>query len=397
MKKQDKRNKLLNFFRNKEKQKVSFTYDEAALATGYKVHSVSKFVSEHLKGKYIFQDKRPNWYCQGLLALSDDEFLRLTSQSTQALVLSDDDKFYNKLIQRSLDAFTIALEVYNRPSLGNRVEAFTIMMTNAWELLLKSQILKAKGYDALIDSDGRSISITEALNYKYPHDSADKDNLNELISLRNHSVHLLLPEIQPQLSRLFQTTVLLYQEEFAHQQGYAPLADQNVGMLSLVIDGPEPDIAVVKEEYGDKIAQHVNGFLERFKSLEQRHNSNRFAIHIEYKLALTKKPGKGDLTFGTGPDGTHTVFIDRPKNLKDTHPLYEGLAIKEINRLQNNVVINTYSFRAIVKKHKVKVKPEFFDHTDRPRYSYSFIDWFTKNLTQPNWLEKAIADTKGKK
>ncbi|TWX69705.1 DUF3644 domain-containing protein [Colwellia demingiae] len=390
MTKQDKRHNILSFFREKEKLNQTFTYAETAKATGYKVDSIRKFVSEHLKGKFVFQKKRPNLYSQGLLSISDDDFLRITSQSIQAKILTDDQKLYNKLIKRSLNAFTVALEVYNRPSLENRVEAFTIMMTNAWELLLKSQVLKSKGFDSLIDSDGKSIPISEAVNYKYPNDSADKDNLNQLISLRNDAIHLLLPEIQPQLSRLFQTTVLLYQEEFAHQEGYAPLADQSVGMLSLVIDGPEPDIALVKEEYGNKTAVQVNHFLEKFKKLEKKHKSNRFAIHIEYKLALTKKPGVGDLTFGTGPDGTHTVFVDRPKNLKITHPFYEKSAINEINEKQSLSVITNYSFRAVVKKHKIKNRTEYFDLTDRPRYSAVFIEWFVKNLTQPNWLQKSL-------
>lgn len=78
MVKQDKRNILLSFFRDKERQKISFTYAEVALATGYKVDSISKFVSENLKGKYIFQNKRSNWYCQRLLAISDDDFLGLS-------------------------------------------------------------------------------------------------------------------------------------------------------------------------------------------------------------------------------------------------------------------------------------------------------------------------------
>jgi hypothetical protein len=396
MAKKDKRSELLAFFRDKEKRNIPFTYVEAVTATGYKINSINKFVSEHLKGKYIFQDKKPYWYSQGLLSISDDDFFRMTSQSTQANVLTDDEKLYHKLIKRSLNAFTVALEVYNRPSLENRVEAFTIMMTNAWELLLKSQILKAKGFDSLIDSAGKSIPIGEAVNFKYPYDSADKDNINQLISLRNDAIHLLLPEIQPQLSRLFQTTVLLYQEEFAHQEGYAPLADQNVGMLSLVIDGPEPDITLVKEEYGHKTAVQVSEFLSKFKNLEQKHGSNRFAINIEYKLALTKKPGPGDLTFGAGPDGTHTVFIDRPKNLKITHPFYEKESINEINKKQTKSVINNYSFRAVVKKHKIKNKSEYFDLTDRPRYSTSFIDWFVNNLKQPNWLHKSLPNKSAK-
>lgn len=219
MTKQDKRHKILSFLREKERFNLTFTHAEAAKATGYKVDSIRKFVSEHLKGKFVFQNTRPHLHSQGLLSISDDDFLRITSQSIQAKVLTDDQKLYNKLIKRSLNAFTVALEVYNRPSLENRVEAFTIMMTNAWELLLKSQVLKSKGFDSLIDSDGKSISISEAVNYKYPNDSADKDNLNQLISLRNDAIHLLLPEIQPQLSRLFQTTVLLYQRSLPIKKG----------------------------------------------------------------------------------------------------------------------------------------------------------------------------------
>lgn len=391
MTKKDQRSALLAYFRDKEKIKQSFTYVEASLETGYKAHSISKFVSEHLKGRFVFQTKRPYWYCQGLLTISDDEFLRITSQSTQASVLSDSEKMYVKLVKRSLNAFTIALEVYNRPSLENRVEAFTIMMANAWELLFKSQILKIKGLDGLYE-DGKSISMSDAIQFRYPNHCADKDNLSQLVSLRNDAVHLLLPEIQPQLSRLFQSSVLLYQEEFTHQEGYAPLSDQSIGMLSLVIDGPEPDIALLKKEYGQKTADEVARFLEKFTKLEHQHNSDRFAIHIDYKLVLTKKPGLSDLTFGAGADGKNTVFVDRPKNLKVTHPFYEKSAILEINKRQSTLVITSYSFRAVVKKHKIKIKSDFFDLTDRPRYSLSFIEWFVQNLKQPNWIQKALPD-----
>lgn len=69
MTKQDKRHKILSFFREKERLNLTFTYAEAAKATGYKVDSIRKFVSEHLKGKFVFQNKRPNLYSQGLLVM----------------------------------------------------------------------------------------------------------------------------------------------------------------------------------------------------------------------------------------------------------------------------------------------------------------------------------------
>jgi hypothetical protein len=76
--------------------------------------------------------------------------------------------------------------------------------------------------------------------------------------------------------------------------------------------------------------------------------------------------------------------------LKVTHPFYETTAIKDINERQTENVINNYSFRAVVKKHKIKNKAEYFDLTDRPRYSVSFIEWFRSNLKQPNWLQKSL-------
>ncbi len=105
---------------------------------------------------------------------------------------------------------------------------------------------------------------------------------------------------------------------------------------------------------------------------------------------LTNKPNEGDLTFGAGPNGVNTVFVDRPKNLKLTHPFYEKNAIEEINKGQKSFFINQYSFRAVVRKYSIKLKPIYFDHTDRPRYSHKFIQWFLNNLKHKNWLENIV-------
>jgi len=57
---EDKRSKLLAFFRDKETKKQKFTYAEAAISVGYKANSISKFVSEHLM--HILADhEHPFW------------------------------------------------------------------------------------------------------------------------------------------------------------------------------------------------------------------------------------------------------------------------------------------------------------------------------------------------
>ena len=46
-----------------------------------------------------------------------------------------------KLIEKSKEAFLMAIEIYNKPSIKYRVEGFSFFICNAWELMLKSKLL----------------------------------------------------------------------------------------------------------------------------------------------------------------------------------------------------------------------------------------------------------------
>nr|WP_245195834.1 DUF3644 domain-containing protein [Aeromonas sanarellii] len=163
MTREDKRILLLEFFREKEENNEYFSVAQAAAVTGYNPKSVIKYISEKLKGRFIFKSENNYFLSKGLTNISNDEFIRIMSQSTSSKEITPQEKMYQQLIKRSLDAFTLALEVYNRPSLCNRVEAFTIMMVNAWELFLKAEILDAFGEEKVFYKNGKSISISDAL------------------------------------------------------------------------------------------------------------------------------------------------------------------------------------------------------------------------------------------
>lgn len=46
------------------------------------------------------------------------------------------------LLARSQEAFLIAVELYNRPTITYRTESCSILLCNAWELMLKARIVK---------------------------------------------------------------------------------------------------------------------------------------------------------------------------------------------------------------------------------------------------------------
>lgn len=51
----------------------------------------------------------------------------------------DDKSIIEKLIQKSIEAFTVGIELYNKPTIKYRVEGFSFFACNAWELLSYSQ------------------------------------------------------------------------------------------------------------------------------------------------------------------------------------------------------------------------------------------------------------------
>lgn len=384
---------LLDELRTLEENGSEFTAREVAESVGYSVNSVNKYFNEKLKGKYVTKVSRSLWKCSGITQLSNDQFFLLMSQSQNTQGKSPDEVFSNQLIKRSHDAFTLALEVYNRPTLGNRVEAFTIMMVNAWELMLKSELAKRDGASSIFKDGNFSISIREAMSKLMdPSDNVFK-NLETLIDLRDQAIHLLIPELQPQLSRLFQATVLNYQKRYKLLMGNSPLAGQSVGLLSLIVDGFEPETAVIKETYGEFTACQVKSFLTKFTEIAKECDSDEFSISIDYKLALTKKSSESDLSLSLSDGGEKAIIIRETKGPDITHPYHQKTAIEKINARQEYVNITSHSFQAVVKKNKIqnsKCSNYHYELDGRHRYSEAFIEWFVNNLHQKNWLTGAL-------
>lgn len=69
----------------------------------------------------------------------------------------------NRLIEKSREAFTMAIEIYNRPTIKYRVEGFSFFICNAWELMLKAFLIKTKGEKSIYFKDGQTIPLSECL------------------------------------------------------------------------------------------------------------------------------------------------------------------------------------------------------------------------------------------
>ena len=85
-----------------------------------------------------------------------------------------------KLLAKSTDAFVMAIEVYNKPTIQYRIEGFSFFYINAWELLLKARIIETtKKENSIYKKKERnkkriSISLRDCLGVVFKEDDLVK-------------------------------------------------------------------------------------------------------------------------------------------------------------------------------------------------------------------------------
>ncbi len=130
------------------------------------------------------------------------------------------------LLEKSVHAALSAIEIYNKPDFKYREESFSILMVNAWELLLKARILqqnnnkltsiyvidpskkrkdgtpfKKPKYKTTRSGNYLSIEVTKAINVLALPERL-KENLVLLIEIRDNAIHFMNE------SKLFEKKVL---------------------------------------------------------------------------------------------------------------------------------------------------------------------------------------------
>ena len=89
----------------------------------------------------------------------------------------------SKLVDKSIEAFILGLEIYNKPTIRYRIEGFSFFICNAWELMLKAELLNRGesiyfsnhiSQNFLTINANYDILSSEQIRLKYPPEIAEK-------------------------------------------------------------------------------------------------------------------------------------------------------------------------------------------------------------------------------
>lgn len=315
----------------------------------------------------------------------------------------DTKELVERLLDKSKEAFAMAIELYNKPTIHYRVEGFAMFICNAWELMLKAHMLKEKGSKSIYykDNADRTLSLENCIQKVFTN---NKDplrlNLEKIVELRNTSTHFITEDYEMVYVPLFQACILNFNEKMMafHQIDMTKIIPQNFLSLSVSMKALSESEIVAK--YPEEIAKKILDMKNNVDALSIENNNAKFAIRIDHYHYITKNKDKA--TSFVKIDNTADANVKIIKELKDpnnTHNLTAKACITKIKeRLTkdhvelyyngNIVKFSSFHFINFCKYFNIKENERFcYIHKQfsQPQYSYSLqtiefiIDELEKN------------------
>ena len=322
------------------------------------------------------------------------------------------------VLEKSVAAAVSAIEIYNKPDFRYRGETFSILMVNAWELLLKAKILKDNGNNLksilVLDkrrlkdgnwskrlhprktrsgnpatlSLGKSIDVIQNSTPRLL-DQRVVDNVFILVEIRDNSIHLinqdlsLESKIQEVGTAALRNYVQIVQEWFNYD-----LSRYNFFLMPLSFFH-EAD--VVESFSVKRLNDQTRNLLEYLKNKEEEHPSeteNPYNVTLKVETKFVKSSSSNALAVRwTDDPSAPQVRVTEEDNLKGRFD-YRRLTDKMKSRYSDFKENKTYhELRKQVEEddkycHIRRLDPQKQGGTKKKYYSSKIFKFFDQHYTR---------------
>lgn len=251
-----------------------------------------------------------------------------------------------RLLEKSKEAFTLAIEIYNKPTIRYRLEGFSFFICNAWELMLKAHLIKQQGEQAIYypDKPNRTISLENCIQRIFTNEKSPiRLNFDKIIELRNTSTHYITEEYEMVYIPLLQACVFNFVEKMNEFHGIdmTEIIPENFITLSVKVRALSE--AEIRAKYSDAVSERLIHNQQTLQSMIAENNSG-FAIRVEHRYLQTKKQNEATDSFYIEKGASKGVrIISRLKDPSESHKYNAKNCIVEINkRLRKEGIVPLY-------------------------------------------------------
>lgn len=298
-------------------------------------------------------------------------------------------------MKKSIEAFILGLEIYNKPTIKCRIEGFSFFICNAWELMLKAELLNRQIPIYYKDNESRTLSLENVVKKIYSYSNTRiRLNLEKIIELRNISTHYITEDYELKYAPLFQACVINFTNELLrfHNQDITQHITQNFLTISASYEPLSNEEIRIKypAEIAEKFIQQAN----EIDILSNEYNSDKFSIGIKQNLFITKKKKEPNFTVAICKESENKVaIIKEPKDPSQTHKysyanvitVVEERLKKQNIKLDYKKVFNQYVLNLIIDFYKIKDEPKYsychkIGNSTHYTYSEQFIEFILSEI-----------------
>ncbi|MBC8655917.1 DUF3644 domain-containing protein [Vibrio parahaemolyticus] len=416
---------FFEFLQKKQLLQKAFTKQEVIDANGWKASTFKSYFGKGQITQFLTFLGDDKYEAVNTLDINFIEFKKRLSQSKHYQELGHRCKsnLAKALIKKSRDNMMLALELYNRPSLENKLDGFVMLFSTAWEQLLKSMIIEAEGELAIYSNPTKkgikqTIPLRKCLDKIFNHTDNIRKNVELIAGWRDDAVHLLIPELQGLASRVFQSGVINYSTKFEDFTEVPFLQSQHSGMISLVGDFKLPPKTLLTSYYG----QAAEDILELAKTVEheiEQANDIEFAIPINVSLVYAQDDEQGQVIIAKANGKSNDIeqlrnalIVQKAVDPEKSHMYSQNSAIRAINeqlkkfsaeKLSRSLVardkkgeltFNSNCFQAVVERLNWKKNNNEFHHfqamANKHIYSQQAVEEIVSRITEnERYLQQA--------
>lgn len=309
------------------------------------------------------------------------------------------DNIEKKLAEKSIEAFIMGLEIYNKPTIKYRIEGFSFFICNAWELMLKSHLSKKYEHTIIYykDSPERTISLEKCLELVFTNDKDPlRINLEKIVSLRNTSTHFITEDYERVYAPLFQACVINFVNKIKefHDIDITEFIPQNFLTLSVSLDDLSDE--QIRAKYTPQLAEKLIIDRNDINVMTEKTN-HKFSITIQQNLYITKKQKDADFNIAVTRDAdAKGNIIKELRDPSNTHKLSFKHLIDEVNAqlVDQNIPFSHSNKlgeeREQFNTHDLSEFLRFYDMKENRRYSYEHIignrSQFSYSLEAANFI-----------
>lgn len=310
---------------------------------------------------------------------------------------------YRRLIDNSVSALVGGIEIYNKPRFSYRDEVVVILLTNAWELMLKAILAKTRSsihYRKKRGEPYRTVTWQDAANrcraqglwpVGVDYDST-RENIRAIADYRDSAVHLYnVGGFSQLVHALCQQSIINYRDVLYAVFGRDLSQEITWHLLPLGNAAPTDQIEFLgPANRSDADAKSATlEFLKRLRDALDRLETagadvSRVATTYDVTLQSVKKIEAADIVLGVDASGTaDRVFIKQRSDPNQDFPFTANKLIMAVNKRRKGRRINTRDYQAVAWRFNLRddVKKCWVHlNTKVPQYSSAVVDQFV-NMT----------------